>query len=233
MYIFIYLYGSAKGYVSKIQELQADICRLKKQSEQSSEILERTRSAVVGGLDHSANGEEACEWLKQTLWDKWMPQPTKMFVKGEFKGRVWAKFGSEDDRNEIVAKLRSLALQQNDKIVWAKPDLPIELRVVSSALFGVKWLLSQWGKWERQSLWVDVDEGTLKVGDELIMMAWVHSGRLEKKFGDGWAEYLQSAQLDKIVDGAAGKLQQSQGPTKGVGKGKNKSGKDLSSQAGC
>ena len=102
-----------------------------------------------------------------------------------------------------------------------KPDLPIEQRAVQSTLFGMKWLLTEWG-FDRKAMWVDTDAGTLKLGEDLIMMAWSHSNGLEKKFEDGWADCLQSTELDKIVEVASAKLRQNREPTKGLGKGTNK-----------
>ena len=76
-----------------------------------------------------------------------------------------------------------------------------------------------------------MENGTIKLGADMIMMVWVHGNVLEKKFGDGWAEYLKSAEFDKVREDASGKLQQNREPTKGLGKGKQ-GAKSSCSQAG-
>ena len=154
-----------------MRNLQEQLRQIETRVTESSDLLDRTRTAVVGGLLHCNSSESACEWLKQALWENWLPQPVTAFVKGEFKGRLWIKYGSEDERDEVLAKIRSLKLKNNGTDIWIKPDFPVEQRVVKSALFGVKWILSDkkdgWG-FDRKSLWADVENGTIELGDAVM-----------------------------------------------------------------
>ena len=88
--------------------------------------------------------EDVKKWVKDKLWEEWLPQPAEIYFKskGQFKGIFFCRFDSVEDRDKVVAHIRSLFLKiENDK-VWSNPDLPIEVRTPEIFLFAVKKLMA-------------------------------------------------------------------------------------------
>ena len=105
--------------------------------------------------------------------------------------------------------------------MWAKPDQALEPRVLQSFLFAVKRLLVDWG-FEKRSLWVDTDAGTLWLGDEVVVAACVRDRRLALDYGTDWQDYLSSPDWRELEETANQKLSKGGAATKGVGKTKGK-----------
>ena len=100
--------------------------------------------AVFGGLDSLGDEWEASKWIKDRLWEGYVVPATEYYVKGDFKGLLFAKFSKQDDRDTAVATIRSLKHDMSDgKRVWAKEEQPLGLRVARQTLFGAKWMLSK------------------------------------------------------------------------------------------
>ena len=112
-------------------------------------------TAVIGGLTSLNNVDEAWQWVTNSLWTHYGPQPTDIYSKGEFAGIVFAKLKNKEERDAAVKLLRKERSQGNGESIWAKPDQPLEVRSCSSFLFGLKWLLGQWG-FDKKHFFIDI-----------------------------------------------------------------------------
>ena len=52
--------------------------------------------------------------------------------------------------------LQKAQLKEGENTVWSRPDHPLEMRVMRLLVFGMKYVMSQWG-YAKQSLWGDVE----------------------------------------------------------------------------
>ena len=109
---------------------------------------------VLGGLSALENLEYAKKWITNKMWNSYGPCPTEMYCKGEFKGILFAKFGTKGEHDTAIQIMRKGRCSERGHQVWMKPDLPIEDRVRHSFVFNVKYLLlKRWG-WEKRAIWV-------------------------------------------------------------------------------
>ena len=108
---------------------------------------------------------------------------------------------------------------ENDNIC-IKPDLPLDQRVHQGLLFAVKKMLVEWD-YMKSHLWVDIPEGKLMIGDEVIITVVVKDFELDVKYGDGWYEHLRHEGYEKKLQDASEKLRRGKkGSGKGASKGK-------------
>ena len=183
------------------------------------------KHAKVGvfGIGTEGSKEEAILWLNEKL--KILGDvKAEIYAKGDFNGILFAKFDSQNLRNQSVERFRKASLSRNGQRCWATEDSPIEERACKNFLFGVKNLLLEWnyGKFE---IWVDVKKFEIYFGeDELIASVSVTPEKeMEFSYGEGWENYLREGKLDKIISKAKEMLSRSLGTTKGKGKNKGKS----------
>jgi hypothetical protein len=151
---------------------------------------ERERTAVLTGLD-LADGTEAKEWLHDKLWSLWGPQPEEVYLKGDFKGIMFARFESQVDRDKAKKLLKEAGLR-------AKPDLPVEKRSPKDLLFGLKHILGEWG-YKRPNLRVDLEASTLKVGTELVVTVDVDDRSLKLTWGTDWKNWKELHEDTEVV----------------------------------
>eukprot|EP00972_Heterocapsa_arctica_P051057 7505817-Heterocapsa_arctica.AAC.1 len=62
-------------------------------------------------------------------------------------------------------------------MLWARPDLPLEVRIPETVLFAFKRTLVEWG-FARSIVRVDTDAANVKVGGELALSAKCVGGQL-------------------------------------------------------
>lgn len=144
--------------------------------------------------------------------------PVDTYIKGDFKGVLFAKFMSKGAHDVAVDLLRKAGCKEGGNDIWGKPDLPLADRCKSSFAFGLKYLLVQWG-FEKKSLWASPEDGGLWVGDDLVASATMTGKIMDVKYGEGWEDYLNDSsypEFKEMVKRLATKLEQS--PTKGLGK---------------
>ena len=128
------------------------------------------------------------------------------------------------DRDNAVRKIREAKIQEGGKFVWAKPDLPLQVRVPQGLLFGAKRLMVEW-EFPKNSLWADPDNLTLQYGDEKVLEVSVLDDNLHLQYGPEWEEYLkEDEQWQNLVKIHTDKLRKGKGG-KGGKKGKSKTSK--------
>ena len=196
-------------------------------SSTESEVADRERTAVLGGLSCLSGEAEAYQWLEDKLWDLYGPTPTHKYIKGDFKGIIFAKFHSKEDRDTAVALIRSMIRTHEDPEVWAKPDMLLAPRTLRSTVFGIKYAMVEWG-WPKESLWADKDAGTVKLAGETVLTVSVEGNELKTEYATGWAEYFDDRrhpEVKEILKAARDKMTKASG--KGSGKDKGSKGTTL------
>ena len=152
----------------QLAALQKQIDALKTKSSRVS-VADRVITAVAGGLASLKSKVEAEKWLKEKLWHLYGPQPTEVYVKGDFKGIAFAKFPTTGERDRAVSVLKAAGAHEGGDPVWAKPDLPLEVRVLKRFLFEAKHVLTSiWG-YPNTSVYADPDTGILYVGNDIAL----------------------------------------------------------------
>ena len=81
--------------------------------------------------------------------------------------------------------------------------------------------MAQWG-WPETSVWVDPDDGNIKLAGEVMVNASVVRNELVVTYEEGWDTYFTNPSFPQVQELL--KLQQSK-LTKGSGKGKDKGNK--------
>ena len=100
--------------------------------------------------------------------------------------------------------------------------------MISSYVFGLKYLLCTHGGFAKQSVWADPETGAVWVGDDEVSTASVIDNKLEINTMAGWQEWLEDPhypQYNEMVKELKKKLADS-GEAKGKAKGKGKT-KDI------
>ena len=192
-----------------------------------AEVADNEQTAVLGGLSSFPGEAEAFQWLEAKLWDLYGPGPTKMYTKGDFKGMIFAKFKSKEDRDTAVDLIRSMARSYDDPEVWAKPDMLLAPRTIRSIVFGTKHAMTERG-WPKQALWADPTTGTLKLAGEIVLTVGIKGNKVQTEYGEGWDNYFNDhryPQVKELVKAACDKMQKGSG--KGTGKDKGSKGSTL------
>ena len=110
---------------------------------------------------------------------------------------------------------------REDKIVWSRPEQPIEERVPESFLFGCKRMFTDWD-FNKKIVKVDKDNLSLSIDDELVVKASTASGKLKLDWQGvwkAWDELQTSSELSALIEKANQVLAKSGGKKKGLGKG--------------
>ncbi|CAK0822596.1 unnamed protein product [Prorocentrum cordatum] len=178
-------------------------------------------TAAVGGLQTIGSTENAKKWIEANMWDLYGPQPAEVYSKGELRGLIFVRFRSRADRDTAVKLLRQASLKEGGNDIWAKRDMVLPKRILTSFAFSVKHLLKQWG-FTAESVWAD-PEGTVWVGADVAVSGRIVGNKFETDFGTGWEEWFKQdgyANFQDLVANLNAKLGKT--PSKGLGKGKGK-----------
>eukprot|EP00929_Paragymnodinium_shiwhaense_P081765 TRINITY_DN42878_c0_g1_i1.p2 TRINITY_DN42878_c0_g1~~TRINITY_DN42878_c0_g1_i1.p2 ORF type:complete len:147 (+),score=39.07 TRINITY_DN42878_c0_g1_i1:159-599(+) len=134
-------------------------------------------------------------------------------------GVLFAKFRDTHERDAALRRLRDKSSRDGDNEYWAKPDMPLEQRVVQSFLFGAKYLFAKWG-FAKTALWVDLDKSEFYVGNGEVANVTMKSGKLEVKVATDWkADLVDDPEWKKLIEMAETKLgAKGKGAEKGKGK---------------
>lgn len=100
---------------------------------------------VMGGLNDFENQEAATTWVQEKLNGLNIKKYMDIYAKGQFKGLLFIKFGMQADRTNAIEKFRQAKLQYSGKMIWAKPEQAVDMRVCESYLFALKKILVSWG----------------------------------------------------------------------------------------
>ena len=114
---------------SKLQEqvvtLEASVSNLA-----SSTSVQKTPTAVFGGLASLGSMQNAITWLKQKLSEVGAPTPVDVYFNGAtFTDILFASFSSVAERDAATRKLRLSKTELGGKAVWGNAEAPLEVRV--------------------------------------------------------------------------------------------------------
>ena len=207
----------------KFEKLQQQVLELIHQKSMTKGMDDRACLAVYGGFPRDADNVDAYkQWLANRIRDSSGCNPIEQFHKGDYKGIIWARFPSRADRDRAVESVRQANIKHPDgRALWARPDLPAEVRIPEGLLFGFKRTLVEWG-FARSTVRVDTDTSSVKVGGELVLTVKIVGGRINCTWHGAWAEWADlhdSPELKDIVDKAQSAMQNAGRGTKGKGKG--------------
>ena len=181
---------------------------------------------MIGGLSSLQNGDAAKDFVSNKLWELYGPQP-EIYIKGEFRGIVFAKFDTNGERDAAVRILRATRCNEGGNVVWAKPDKPADVRVLQSLVFGTKHALGKY--YDKRQIWGDTNEedksGELWLGSDKVFTASVNDHNLAIAFDEGWEKWIMHGdypEFQNIIETVKSKLASAKGG--GKSKGKTKGG---------
>ena len=188
-----------------IKEIEKEIYSLKHEPPQHAQTTGDAKelTAVIGGLWGLDNMHEAEVWVRDKLWSIWAPDPAEVYVKGDYKNLVFARFRTKDDRDAAVQGLRGTKEGKID--IWAKEALPLEDRIRRSMLLGVKYMLGNWG-FKKNLMEVDSAYTSLKCDKKVVLTVEISAGGVECKWDGGWqswTELQESEELKQLIINAS------------------------------
>ena len=217
--------------MSKLSMLQEQFENMKFQQVPGcpKDANDRVKNVFVGNIPGCDTFEAAMGWIQNHCKANGITQPHEMFFKTEYRGFVFAKCGSTEEKNKLIASITDAAKKMpiaGNKQLFAKEDLPIDIRLAENCLFQIKRMLTAWG-YNKSSIKVETDSNPkiLKIAGKEIVQATVHEYKLNMKWSDGewetWEALQSSEQLGAIKKDVQGKLDQAK--ASGMSKGKGKS----------
>ena len=129
-----------------------------------------------------------------------------------------ARFGRENGRTDSD---QSYGGQQ----VWAKLDMPLEIRTLESVLFAAKKMLVDWG-FDPKATWVDKEKQRLTCEKADVLAVSIVKGKILVKYDAGWEDYIFSTDhpdnkfWKEVLTSASEKLSKKMQPSNGVGNGR-------------
>ena len=183
-----------------------------------------TNTIVVGGFKGACSKEEVDGWLRHVLSKAGAEYPTDTYIKckdmKDFNGVVFGKYNGPVARDKAIKMVKESAQTYEGQQVWAKSDMPLEIRTAQGVLFAAKHMLtsSEWG-FDKKSLWVDTDNNILTCGNEKVMNTRVENQKLHIGYASGWQDFIAAGNEGwaKTIKEAEETI--SKKPTKGIGKG--------------
>ena len=151
------------------------------------------------------------KWIRATLWYAcgFNPIPQMYFCNKEFKGTIFVRFGNMGDRDSAIRVLKGIGFEEGSRQVMAKPDEDCKVRVKKNLGLGPVWYLGK------------TQEGTVPMGNAMVLEAGVDGKELNLNFGPNWESYLNDSnhpQFTELVASLKAKLTTANSPTKGLGK---------------
>ena len=102
----------------------------------SSSSVQKTSTAVFGGLSSLGSMENAKTWLKQKLSEVGSPMPVDIYCnRTTFTDLLFASFSSVAERDSAARKLRMSKTELGGKAVWGSAEAPLEVRVYESFVY--------------------------------------------------------------------------------------------------
>ena len=112
--------------------------------------------------------------------------------------------------------MKKTGLKEHGHEVWAKEDLPIEIRAPKSLLFGLKYFLREWNIFTK----VDEDMTTIKVGAETILSVSVVGNKLNIVWAEtwgAWTELVECQEVKDLIAKSTAMIERANGKAKGKG----------------
>ena len=199
---------------NKVEEIEKELAKMRVAGKCND-----SQVGVIGNLQGIGSLDEAETWVRSQLSTLKAPAPLNIYVKGEegFKGHVFARFTSIEQMQTATALLDSKKLKCKDKVVWAKPERPIQMRAPFRFLLDFKRLLIEWKVFDKSAVRVDEEELKLVAGgrkedvlqvrhdDGHLCLTW-----LSREWQD-WAELHNPHEFKDFISKCNAMLEQTKG----------------------
>ena len=217
-------HGAASVFADQLKALQEEVARLRYSGTATAGAeSDMELTMVLGGLESLSDVDEAWQWIADHMWTMHGPPPTEVYCKGDFSGMVFARFESTADRDRAVNLMNRRRRREGGNNIWAKPDEPVDIRVPTSFMRGLRWILAEEG-YTKKDYYICPETLTFEAGGAKVLKAGVKDGILDLEWLDpAWKEWhaLQNSEgFRKLLQQAQTKLTNT---SKGKGKSKGKS----------
>ena len=219
--------------MTRLEELEREMGKMRAPARQ--EIgNSRFLSMVVGNIPDVSSLEEAKAWLNKHCVKCGLTPPSSMdvYTKGSFSNLIFVKCQSETHRDRFIQSIRDFSKFHRDSTqgevasssrLFAKVDLPFEIRTVEGALYSMKKMLVSWN-FNALAIKYDIHKGVLAVGGREIVKVRVQDFSLKFEWCDGewqtWEELQESPEMTDIANKAHTRLEKAKAKAFNKGKGK-------------
>ena len=193
----------------------------------------RLLSMVVGNMPNASSLEEAKGWLENhcRAFGITAPNSSDVYTKGQTSNLVFVKCQNESHRDRLIQSIRDVSKQQRESNMgeplsnqlFAKIDLPLDVRTVEGALWAMKKMLVSWN-FNAACIKYDIHTGILTVAGREIVKVFVQDFALKFEWCDGdwqkWEELQESSEMAEITNKAYNRLEKSRARISSKGKGK-------------
>ena len=193
----------------------------------------RFLSMVVGNIPEASTLDEAREWLGKHCRASGiaLPGPSDVYSKGPFSNLLFVKCQSEAHRDRFIQSIRDAARHAKASNggeplpaqLFAKVDLPFNIRTVEGALYAMNRMLISWN-FNPACINYDIHTGILTVAGREIVKVYVQNFSLSFDWCDGewqtWDALQQSTELAEIASKALTRLEKAKARASNKGKGK-------------
>ena len=158
---------------------------------------DQSLTVVMGKLDNESTEAHCTSWMTKQIESICHVSPTRIYVKGEFRGMLWMVFASQSQRDLVVGSLNKQKVAMTSRVVWVALDLPLPMRVEKKFLFTLKKLLLTWG-WQGFETRVNISSRSLSIDSKLVVVVDAHDQQFDVRFADQWQDRLKYDALDKL-----------------------------------
>ena len=187
----------------------------------------------MGNIPKVTSLDEAKAWLVKHCRTFGLdpPSPADMYTKGSFSNLVFVKCQTESHRDRLIQSIKDVSKQQREHNqeepispqMFAKIDLPFDVRTVEGALYAMKKMLVSWN-FNAACVRYDIRAGILTVAGREIVKVHVQDFTLKFQWCDGewqkWEEMQRSTEMAEITSKAQARLEKAKARTSHKGKGK-------------
>ena len=224
--------NQASDALTKVTQLEQELANMKMQGVREASN-KGPLSTVIGNIPNVSSFDEAKVWLNKHCSAVGLPPipGPDVYCKGSFSGLLFVKCQNEGHRDQLIQSIRDTAKQSRETNgfddptgrLFAKFDLPLDVRTVEGALHAMKRMLVSWN-FNPAAIKFDTDKGTLTVASKNIVKIWVENFTLKFKWCDGewqaWKELHDSMEMVEIQTKATSRLEKAKARASNKGKGK-------------
>ena len=222
--------------MKRVEALEQEIGKLK-MVETTPRHLEssntRPLSMMVGNIPGASSLEDAKSWLDKHCRSVGIvsPGPSDVYKKGSDSNLVFVKCQSESHRERFIQSIRDESRKLRDSSptqaitsqLFAKVDLPFDVRTVEGALYAMKKMLVSWS-FNASCIKYDIHSGVLSVAGREIVKVSVQNFAMKFMWCDGewqaWEELHKSTEMADISNQAHMRLEKAKARASNKGKGK-------------
>ena len=223
--------AASKTTADKMKNLEDQMAQLKNGGGNTVKGDGKSQSgtALVGNIPGAGDLKQAQEWIIKLCKSENLVPPADIYIKSDkFEGFVFTRYGSEKERDDLIERIQKTSTAGSSttgsKRLYAKPDLPLDMRTADSTLFAIKRMLASWG-FAKNCIQVDTAASTLSVAGKEIVKITVKEFKLILEWQDGewetWEALTTSEELTSLTTERQSKLDKAKAFATNKGKGKS------------